>query len=213
MQVPLELSFHTLPEHEEDTARALVESEVQRLDRLADLIACRVAVEQPQQHQRPGNPYRVRIRVTIPPGKELIVTQEPSHRRQHESLQRTIRHAFRAMERQIKAASARRRGDVKHAEAHDEPHGIVVRRFPGAHYGFIKDLESEEEIYFHANAVLGHGFERLEEGTLVRYTPAMGDEGPQASTVHISDKPGVASARQGEPEVHAPPGWTRRDGR
>lgn len=211
MQVPLELSFHTLPQEQGEAIRPLVEHEVARLDKLADLISCQVAVEQPQHHQRTGNPYRVRIRVTIPPGKELVVSQEPGHRRQHESLRRTVRHAFAAMERRIKAASARRRGDVKHAETLDEPHGIVVRLYPEAGYGFLKDVNSEEEVYFHAHAVVNHHFDRLEEGTQVRYTETMGEEGPQASTVHIVDKPGVASGKSGTPEVDAPEGWRRKD--
>lgn len=213
MHVPLELSFHSLPDRYHDEARGIVANEVSRIERIADLISCRVAVEQPQHHSRTGNQFRVRVQVTLPAHKELIAVRTSEQRTETASLAVAVRRAFRAMERQVKATARRGRGEVKRHESADENLGIVVRLYPRAGYGFIKGLRDDEEVYVHEHAVVGGDFRRLEEGTQVRYTPSMGDEGPQASTVHIVEKPGVASGRQGRPAVTPPPGWTRRDRR
>ena len=42
------------------------------------------------------------------------------------------------------------------------------------------------EIYFHRNSVLEPGFDRLDMGAEVRFAEEQGEQGPQASTVHIS---------------------------
>jgi cold shock CspA family protein/ribosome-associated translation inhibitor RaiA len=212
MQVPPEISFHQLPEGYRVDARRVVTAEVARLERIADLISCRVAVEESQQRHRTGNRFRVRVEVSLP-AKDLVAVAEDEQRRDTQSLLVTIRQAFRAMERQVKAASHRRRGEVKRHDGEEMNLAIVVRLFPQAGYGFVKDVETEEEIYVHEHAVTGGDFGRLEEGTQVRYTAVTGEEGPQASSVHIVEKPGVASGREGSPSVEPPLGWSRRDRR
>ena len=213
MHVPLELSFHTLPDAYHDEARGIVTTELARIERIADIIGCQVAVEQPTHHSRTGDPFRVRVRVTLASHKELIAVRVSEHRTETPSLRTTIRRAFRAMERQVKSTSHRQRGDVKRHEDAEMNLAIVVRLYPEAGYGFIKDLKSGEEIYVHEHAVTSGDFHRLEEGTQVRYTSSMGDEGPQTSTVHLVEKPGVASGREGQPAVVPPAGWERRDQR
>ena len=44
------------------------------------IISCRIAIERPHRHEKTGNPYRVRIAMTVPPGKELVVTREARER-------------------------------------------------------------------------------------------------------------------------------------
>ncbi len=214
MNIPLELSFHNLPEAYQGDAREVVRRELQRIERHADIMSCRVAVERPQHPHRTGNPFRVRVQVTMPPQKELVAVREATERTDTQSLLAAIRRAFRAADRQVKAAGRRRRGDVKRHEPPEMNLGIIVRLYPRDAYGFIKDLRSGEEIYMHEHAVTGGDFQRLEEGTQVRYTTSTeGDDGPQASTVHLVEKPGVASGRQGQPAVAPPEGWSRRDQR
>jgi cold shock CspA family protein len=213
MHVSPELSFHNLPEHYREDARRVVESEVVRLDRLADLISCRTVVELSQHGHHTGNRFRVRVQVTMPPHKELVAAHEGEQRTEAQSLTVLIRQTFRAMERQIKAAAQKRRGDVKRHDTEEMNFGIVVRLYPKAGYAFIKDVRTEEEIYVHAHAVTGGDFARLEEGTQVRYTAVPGEDGPQASSVHLVEKPGVASGREGQPAISPPLGWSRRDQR
>jgi cold shock CspA family protein len=114
------------------------------------------------------------------------------------------------MERQLKSAMQRRRGDEKvHSFAN---RGFVTRLFPDASYGFIKSVDGED-VYFHAHSVLHRDFARLTVGTQVRYEVETGEHGPQATSVQIVDKPGVATDKADAPELRAPAGWEREDRR
>lgn len=49
-------------------------------------------------------------------------------------------------------------------------------------FGFIKDLETKQDVFVHANNVLGE----IKEGNLVTYEVEMGQRGPNAVRVQIS---------------------------
>jgi cold shock CspA family protein/ribosome-associated translation inhibitor RaiA len=170
----------------------------------ADVTSCRVSVEIPQQHQRAGNPYRVRLALKVP-GQEFVVARESSKGDMRDPLAKVITDAFTAARRQLKEYTKRRQGEVKvHGE--QQIQGIVVRLFPMENYGFLKTLEGRE-IYFHRNSVLHCAFDRLEIGTGVRFEEEMGEKGPQATTIQIVDKPGVIASRVKENRVGPPLGW------
>src|SRR5262249_12330369 len=111
MEVPLEIRFHNMtstPHIEAD-----VRNRVDKLDRLYDrLIACLVAIE-PRPAASPG--YGVHIEMTVP-GTELVVSRD---RHAHPELRASLRDAFHAAERQLKAFKARSTGAVL-------PHETVV---------------------------------------------------------------------------------------
>ncbi|EGW53164.1 cold shock domain family protein [endosymbiont of Tevnia jerichonana (vent Tica)] len=44
------------------------------------------------------------------------------------------------------------------------------------------------EIYFHRNSIVNGDYDVLEIGNEVRFTEEAGDEGPQASRVHVIGK-------------------------
>jgi cold shock CspA family protein len=67
------------------------------------------------------------------------------------------------------------------------PHGVVSEIVPMMDCGRILSSDGRE-IYFHRNSVVDEDFDLLEEGDQVWYTEEAGDEGPQASTVHIVGK-------------------------
>jgi cold shock CspA family protein len=54
-------------------------------------------------------------------------------------------------------------------------------------YGVIMTPDNRE-IYFHRNSVLNEEFDKLEEGTEVRFHEESGEQGPQASTVKVEGK-------------------------
>lgn len=62
-----------------------------------------------------------------------------------------------------------------------------MKLVPEENYGLIKDSDGRE-IYFHRNSVLEEGFDRLEVGTSVHFSEEHGEEGIQASTVHVEGK-------------------------
>ncbi|HLV22200.1 MAG TPA: HPF/RaiA family ribosome-associated protein [Polyangiaceae bacterium] len=195
MERPLQITFRYVDKTPE--LEALITRRVEKLERLCDhVIGCRVAVERPHEHEASGNPYRVRIDCTVPPGHELVVTKEPSDYTLSDSLSTVITHAFQAMERQLKELVDKQRGEVK---THFEPHALVSRKFDDAGYGFLR-TPNGREIYFHRNAVTHDDFDRLTIGTEVRYEEVLGQEGPQASTVQIVGKPGARLPPERAPE-------------
>ena len=63
------------------------------------------------------------------------------------------------------------------------PHrGGICKLFPKERYGFILK-EGGGEVYFHANALQGLTFKKLEDGTEVVFGLEQGDKGPQATVV------------------------------
>lgn len=204
MKVPLEITFRGV--EKTDGLEELIREKAASLERVCESItSCRVAVESPQQHQRAGRPYRVRISLNVPPGHEFAVRRESSAGNIHDELPAVIRSAFDAARRKLKTITEKRRGEVKSHPVQEEAMAIVVRLFREEGYGFLKTLDGRD-MYFHRNAVLQNDFDRLEVGTGIRFEEEEGEEGPQASTVQIVDKPGVRVAR-GEVPVEAPLGW------
>jgi cold shock CspA family protein len=181
----LEITFRGI-----DKSPAIESLIVRRVDRLqkfcGNITNCRVAVERPHRHEQSGNPYRVRIECKVPPGHDLVVVKNPGDHTLQDSLQRVVKDAFDAAERQAKSLSELRRGDVK---SHDEAHAVVIRKYDDAGFGFLLTPDGRE-IYFHENSVAHHDFARLAIGTEVRFAESTGEKGPQASTVQIVNKPG-----------------------
>ena len=186
MQVPLQMSFRGV--RKSTAIEDLIRDQAAKLERVCDhIVGCRIAIEKPQKHQNSGNPFRVRIDVTVPPEHELVVTREPSEGELHEQLPTVLRKAFGAMRRQLTKLVEKQHGDVKTHPA-QEIGGLVGRLFREQGYGFIKSPDGEE-IYFHKNSLPGDEFDRLEVGTGVQWHQEEGNNGPQASTVRIIDKP------------------------
>lgn len=187
MQVPLNVTFRNV--RKDAAIEKLIENQAAKLERVCDhIISCRLAVEKPQEHQKSGNSFRVRIDVTVPPEHELVVAREAGEGDFHEQLTTVIRDAFGAMRRRLKKLVEKQHGDVKKHPA-QEVGGLVIRVFRDRGYGFIKGVDGEE-IYFHKNSLPGDDFDRIEIGTGVQWHEVEGANGPQASTVRIVDKPG-----------------------
>jgi cold shock CspA family protein len=204
MKVPLEISFHGIESHEQVEER--IRRYASKLERVCGYISsCRVAIEQPQHRRRTGNPLRVRIDLTVPPGHELVVEREQSKGYVHDPLEPVLRQAFGAARRRLQRIVQVQHGHTKvHPE--QEPTGFVIRLRRDQGFGFIKGLDGGE-VYFHRNSVLHSGFERLEVGTGVRFTEEAGRDGPQASSVEIVDKPGARAGGSAHSAVEPPLGW------
>lgn len=192
MQLPLEISFRGV--ERTHAMERLISEQAKKLEQVCDRItSIRVTVEKPQEHQRAGNPYRVRVVVRIPPGHELVAGRDPMERDLHDPLDKIIRESFNAMRRQAKEVNQRQKGDVK-APPVREMRGVVVKLFDRDAYGFLQTPDGQE-IYFHANSVLHGDFDRLVIGAGVRYTEELGDEGAQASSLELVEKPSGRLAR------------------
>lgn len=208
MQVPVQLQFKDMEADSRIEER--IHRKAEHLDRLCDnLTSCRVLVARPHEHARSGSPWKVRIELAVPPNHDIVVTKKPGDHDLHDSLETVVNNAFDAAERQLKETVERRRRRRGTPKTPAEPWALVVRLNPEEDFGFLK-TPTGRDIYFHRNSVLGDDFDRLEIGTGVRFEETMGDEGPQATTVQILDKPGstVDEDEESPPEPVEPPrGW------
>jgi ribosomal subunit interface protein len=116
MQLPMNITYRGLEKSEKiDT---FILSYAARLERFCDHInRCDVAIEQRNHAHQKGNPYRVRIDLTVKPRHELVSEQVQMDNGSHEPLKKAIHDAFKTMERQLRHLVAKQRREVKtHAD-------------------------------------------------------------------------------------------------
>lgn len=65
------------------------------------IMSCRVAISQPKARGRNGHLFKVRVDLTIPGGKEIVVSRDPGVDHAHENLLVAVRDAFDAAARQL----------------------------------------------------------------------------------------------------------------
>jgi cold shock CspA family protein len=188
MQVPLQLSFKDVEKDPlvEDQIRGRSEG----LERFCDHInSCRVVVEKPQQHQSSGNPFRVRVDLTIAGGHEVVAKQEAGKGDMHDPLQVVVKKVFDSAEKQLKKLTDKQHGHVK-LHPQQQSMATVSKKFEDEGYGFLRTIDTGDEIYFHKNSVLNGDFAKVKVGTGVRFVFEQGEKGPQASTVEIMETKG-----------------------
>jgi ribosomal subunit interface protein len=183
MQVPLEIVFHNV-----DRSAAVEEAVRERVAKLEkfvhDIISCRVTIEAPHRHQQQGNLYAVRIDLRYP-GSELVANRSPTADHAHEDVYVALRDAFKAARRQLQDYQRVRRGDVKPHKS--PPHAVIANIDRARGCGRLRTPDGRE-IYFHRNSVVNADFDGLEPDMEVRFSEEAGDEGPQASSVHLMGK-------------------------
>jgi cold shock CspA family protein/ribosome-associated translation inhibitor RaiA len=170
-----------------DAVRQRILDEIAHLEEFYGRItACRVVVDKPEKSRRKGVPFQVRIHLALPGGKEVAVRPSTAGHQWNEDPMVAIRTAFDAAQKQLKKNVKRMRGEVK---THEVPQdlGNVARVFPDDGYGFIEAADGQE-IYFHQNAVVDGGFDKLKAGDVVSYVAREGEKGFQASTVHVKER-------------------------
>lgn len=206
MQVALETTYRGL--EKSDAIEALIQEKVDKLERLCNYMnRCEVVIEKVHDRPKSGSPYRVRIDITLPPNHELVADSNPDSQQQYVELDTVIRDAFSKAERQLKEQTRKQR-EFEHSRgaSAQETTALVTKLFPEGGYGFIKALDGEE-IYFHRNSVLHDDFDRLTVGTGVRYDVEDGNNGPQATSVKIVDKPGARAGKSEDALIEPPLDW------
>ncbi len=190
MQIPLEVSFRDVKKTKD--LEILLQKKVSKLETICSYItSCRIAIEKTNQHQQNGNPFRVRISLSIPPSHKLVVRRESSEGDIHDDLRAVIGNVFDAARRQLEKLVEKQRHQVK-THLTNKINGFVNKLFRDEGYGFIQSVDGGE-IYFHRNSVLHGEFDRLKIGTGVYFHREEGEEGPQASTLQIIDNPNTTT--------------------
>ena len=185
----------------------LIEEKIAKLEQFCDYMnSCRVVIEKDNDRPSSGSPYRVSIDITIPHSREIAVVENPDTGKQYTPLETVIRDAFEAARRQIVSISTEQQGERKmHPE--QETTAIVVKLFAEQGYGFIKQVDTGKEVYFHRNSVTNNDFDRIKVGTGVRFKETMGEMGPQATTVQIVSQQGSRRSSDAPDAAQAPQGW------
>lgn len=190
MQTPLEIAFHKIDKSE--WAENEIRSRVGKLETLyGGLVGCRVRVDQRADKNR--TPPVVRIEMSVPGAKDLVVAYEPERllqRFQNPDLHNAISDAFDAAERQIIDFKRQREGGAT-ADYHDGQNqflGQVAEMHPEDDHGFLMTKEGGL-LYFHRNSLLGGDFRSLKRGDEVHYVEDMGDTGPIAAKVRPLQTP------------------------
>lgn len=94
MQTPLQITFRDMPHS--DALDTHIREKAQKLEQIyPGLIGCRVVVEQSSKHHQQGNPFNIRIDLTIP-GDEIVVD-----RKENVDAYVALRDAFDAAKRQL----------------------------------------------------------------------------------------------------------------
>ena len=201
MQVPLEISFHNLEKI--DWAEEEIRDHVARLEEIYDrIISCRVRVDKRATNTNDTIPPVVRIEITVPGNKDIVVAHEPEHLQrkfQRPDLHNAINEAFRIAERRLSDYKEQLKGYVKGGQhaAGKELRGQVAEMRPGEDFGFLMTPEGGL-LYFHRNSLLSGDFAALKRGDEVSYVEDMGDTGPVATKVRVKARTAPAAAESDE---------------
>jgi ribosomal subunit interface protein len=188
MQIPLEIAFHNI--EKTDWAEDAIRDHVARLEEIYErLITCRVRVDQRATNRQNTIPPVVRIEMSIPGHKDLVVAHEPDRLQrkfQSPDLHNAINEAFRIAERQLsqfKEQQTDHKAELRHESA-KEFLGQIAEMNRDEDFGFLLTKEGGL-LYFHRNSVLSGDFDDFERGQEVHYVEDVGDTGPIATKVRI----------------------------
>lgn len=150
-----------------------------------DLIHGRVTLTKNRHHKKLANVAEALVVVTLP-GRHTLTA-----RKENKTFEEAIRSAFQAVSIELrKYREKRAKTEIRLPPV--PPHrGVICKLFPKERYGFILK-EGGGEVYFHANALQGLTFKKLEDGTEVVFDFEQGKKGPQATVV--TPRPPIAKA-------------------
>lgn len=182
----MEIAFHNIDKSE--WAENAIRDHVARLEAIyGRLTTCRVRVDQRADNANHTIPPVVRIEMSIPGTKDLVVAHEPDHlQRQFQApdLTNAINEAFRIAEVRLGKLKDRRSdhtGAAEHEAAHQYA-GQIAELNPERDFGFLMTKEGGL-LYFHRNSLLSGDFDKLKRGQDVSYVEDVGDTGPIATKV------------------------------
>jgi cold shock CspA family protein/ribosome-associated translation inhibitor RaiA len=179
LDYPVHVTFHGV--ERDDQLEESIRSYVAHLPRFHPRIhGVDVTVTSTRSH-RTGNQWRVKIRVSIP-GRDVVGGDHHSRAREHENPFYALSDAFRAVERQLADDNRMRKGFIK-SRSEESLQQALVARLDDDH-GFLETPDGRD-IYFHRHSVLDDRFDDLLIGGVVRFAEEQGEQGPQASTVHM----------------------------
>src|SRR6185312_4320219 len=192
MQIPAEISFHNC--QGSAAAEDDIRDHIERLEHIyGRMTTIRVRVDQSNQNSADTIPPVVRIEITVPGHKDIVVAHEPGHLQrkfQAPDLRNAINEAFRVAEAQLSKVKDRLTdhgtAELGHEAAH-EFRGQIAELTPQEDFGFLMTKEGGL-LYFHSNSLLSGEFDHLHRGDEVSYVEDVGDNGPIATKVRVAER-------------------------
>lgn len=112
MRVPPEISYRGV--NKTDALETLIAEKISKLEQFySEISSCHLSVEKVHDHPESGSPYRVRIDITVPEDREIVVDKSPDQGVQYPSLEAVIRDAFDAANRQLKEMNEQQHNHMK----------------------------------------------------------------------------------------------------
>lgn len=132
MRVPPEIAYRGV-----DKTPALETLVAEKIDKLEkfyrQISSCHLVIEKVHDHPEHGSPYRVRIDITVPEDREIVVDKSPDQGKQNQPLEALIREAFDVANRQLK-------------ELNEQQHNHKKTHIPGKREIELDKLEAEVAI-------------------------------------------------------------------
>lgn len=132
MRITPEISYRGVDKT--DALDSLIHEKIDRLEKFYHQISsCRVAIEKIHDHPDGGSPYKVRIDITVPESREIVVNEKPKEGVQYAPLEAVIRDAFETANRQLK-------------EMNEQQHNHMKTHVPGKREIVLEDLLDEPNV-------------------------------------------------------------------
>ncbi len=130
MRISPEISYRGV--NKTDALENLIADKIAKLEQVYDRISsCRIVLEQVHEHPESGSPYRVRLDITVPESREVVVDKSPDDGKQYPPLEAIIRDAFEAAMRQLR-------------ELNQQQHNHMKTHVPGQREIVLDDLGPSE---------------------------------------------------------------------
>ena len=132
MRVPPEIAYRGI--QKTPALEALIAEKIDKLEKFyRQISSCHLVVEKVHDHPEHGSPYRVRIDITVPEDREIVVDKSPDKGKQNQPLEALIRDAFDVANRQLK-------------EMNEQQHNHKKTHVPGKREIQLDQLEEEVAI-------------------------------------------------------------------
>ena len=132
MRVPPEISYRGV--NKTPALETLITEKIGKLERFySQISSCHVAIEKTHDHPEHGSPYRVRLDITVPEDREIVVDKSPDTGKQAQPLEALIRDAFDVAIRQLK-------------ELNEQQHNHKKTHIPGQREVQLDQLEDDVAI-------------------------------------------------------------------
>lgn len=130
MRVSPEISYRGV--QKTDALESLI---AEKIDKMAtfytEISSCHIAIEKAHDHPESGSPYRVRLDITVPEDREIVVDKSPDKGVQYPPLEAVIREAFDIANRQLN-------------ELNEQQHNHMKTHVPGKREVVLDELPNPE---------------------------------------------------------------------